>query len=188
MNAARPAVQLFSPYASVAIVLTEMDDSVGVDVAIREIPWNLPYPAFRVSDHDSIQIGPALSSLNLFGQGMGVSGRALFGGASSYQVEMNWPWITANHLSLELFSGHILRDDSLRNFGETSDELTLWVGTFIGRKWRARRTRRGFGFGMRPIVPGVGGVRLDLGFNADSDVVFHLGVLPKMDAQLSRLR
>ena len=356
-------------FSAVAIVLTDTDDSVGVDIAVREIPWILPYPAFRVSDQDSIQIGPALSSLNLFGQGMSVSGRALFGGASTYQVEMNWPWITANHLSLELFSGHILRDDSLRDFGETSDELTLWVGTFIGRKWRARggfsyfrigadrdgvtlsptntdtlirlgagvgldtrdnwrnphrgwqndlqvlrtggvlggdgtfwttdidirryqpvgrhtlvlaglasvqtgtlgadvpfymdyrlggansvrgfkptglgrefggknqllttveyqhllldireltvfglsftmglelaafvdtgttwnepnefgarRTRRGFGFGVRPIVPGVGEVRLDLGFNADGDVVFHLGVLPKMDAQRSRLR
>ena len=300
---------------------------------------------------------------------MGVSGRALFGGASTYQIEVNWPWITANHLSLELFSGRILRDDSLRNFGETSDEFTPWVGTFIGRNWRARggfsyfrmgadrdgvtlsptntdtlirvgagvgldtrdnwrnphrgwendlqvlrtggalggegnfwttdidvrryqpvgrhtvvfsglaslqtgtlgvdipsymdyrlggansirgytptglgrelggknqllttveyqhllldireltivglsftmglelaafvdtgtawnesnefgarRTRTGFGFGVRPIVPGVGEVRLDLGFNADGHVVFHLGVSPKMEAQRTRLR
>ena len=38
------------------------------------------------------------------------------------------------------------------------------------------------------ISCGVGEVRLDLGFNADGDMVFHLGVLPKMDAQRSRLR
>ena len=84
---------------------------------------------------------PALHSYTATGfahLGMGLSGRALFGGASTYQVDVNWPWITANHLSLELFSGHILRDDSLRDFGETSDELTSWVGTFIGRNWRAR--------------------------------------------------
>ncbi len=356
-------------FSAVAIVLTEVDDSVEVDVAVREIPWILPYPAFRVSDQDSIQLGPAVSSLNLFGLGMGVSGRALFGGASTYQVVVNWPWITANHLSLELFGGRILRDDSLRDFGETSDEFTPWVGTFIGRNWRARGgfsyfrmgadrdgvtlsptntdtlirlgagvgldtrdnwrnphrgwendlqvlrtggplggegdfwttdidirryrplgrhtlvlsglasiqtgtlgveipsymdyrlggansvrgftttglgreltgknqllttveyqhllldireltifglsftmglelaafvdrgtawnepdefgtrlTRTGFGFGIRPIVPGVGEVRLDLGFNADGEMVFHLGVLPKMEAQRTRLR
>ena len=122
-------------FSVVAIELADMDAGVEVDVAVREMPWIIPYPAFKVSDQDSIQVGGAVSSLNLFGLGMGVSARALFGGASTYQVGVNWPWITANHLSLELFGGHILRDDSLRGFGETSDEFTPWVGTFIGRNW-----------------------------------------------------
>ena len=118
-------------FSAVAIVLTDMDDGVGVDVAVREMPWIIPYPAFKVSDQDSIQVGGAVSSLNLFGLGMGVSGRALFGGASTYQVGVNWPWITANHLSLEFFGGHIRRDDSLRDFGETSDEFKIGVALNI---------------------------------------------------------
>ena len=71
-------------------------------------------------------------------------------------------------------------------------ELAAFVDT--GSTWNdpaefgTRRTRTGFGVGIRPIVPGVGEVRLDLGFNADGDVVFHLGVQPKMDAQRTRLR
>ncbi len=355
-------------FSSVSIDLAEIDGDVGVDVTVREMPSFIPYVGFKITDQDSIQIGPAVSSLNLFGLDLGVSGRALFGGASTYQFTVDWPWIAANHLSLELFAGRILRDDSLRDFGETSDEITPWVGTFIGRDWRARggfsyfrlradrdgvtlsptnkdtlirlgaglgldtrdswrnphqgwendlqvlrtggplggegsfwttdidvrryqpvgshtvvlsglaslqtgtlgvdipsymdyrlggansvrgyspergrelagknqllttveyqhllldiqeitifgfrfamglelaafvdtgtawnepnefgtrRTRTGFGFGVRPIVPGVGEVRLDVGFSTNGDIVFHLGALPKMEAQRARLR
>ena len=356
-------------FSAIDIDLTETADGVAVDVAVREMPWIVPYPAFRITDQDSVQIGAALSSLNLFGLGMGVSGRALFGGATSYQFEVDWPWIAANRVSFKLFTGHILRDDDVRSFSETSDEFTPWVGTFIGQDWRARvgfsyfrmeadrdgvtlspgrqdtlirlgaglgldtrdswrnphrgwendlqvlrtggrlggvgdfwttdvdvrrfqpvgphtvvlfglasfqtgtlgvdipsyvdyhlggansvrgyaptglgrelsgknqllttveyqhllldiqeltifgfrftmglelaafvdtgtawnepnefgtrRTRTGFGFGVRPIVPGVGEVRLDLGFGTDGGVVFHLGVMPKTEAQRARLR
>ena len=138
MNADIVRLENLGIFSAVAIDLTEMGDSVGVDVAVREMLWVIPYVAFRVSDQDSIQLGPAVSSMNLFGLDMGVSGQALFGGASTYQVRVDWPWITANHLSLALFGGHIRRDDDLRDFGETSDEFTAWVGTFIGRNWRAR--------------------------------------------------
>ena len=34
----------------------------------------------------------------------------------------------------------------------------------------------------------VGEVRLDIGFSPDGGVVFHLGALPKMEAQRTRLR
>lgn len=54
-------------FSTVAIDLTDLDESVGVEVAVQEMPWVIPYVAFRVSDQDSIQLGPAVSSLNLFG-------------------------------------------------------------------------------------------------------------------------
>lgn len=369
MNADIVRLENLGIFSTVSTDLIERADGVEVDMVVREMPWVLPYAAFRVSDQDSIQIGPAVSSLNMFGTGMAVSGRALFGGASTYQLEVEWPWIAANHLSLNLFAGHILRDDTLRGFSETSDEFSPWIGTFIGRDWRARggfsffrmradqneitlsptntdtlirlgaglgldtrdswrnphhgwqndlqvmrtggplggeanfwttdvdvrryqpagrhtlvlsglaslqtgtlgvdipryldyqmggansvrgytpstlgrelsgknqllttieyqhllldiqelivfgfrftmglelaafvdtatawnqpnefgtrRTRTGFGVGVRPIVPGVGEVRIDLGVNPDGDIVFHLGVMPKMDAQRLRIR
>ena len=126
-------------FSAVQIDLKESDDGgVAVNVIVGEMPWIIPYVAVRVSDQDNIQLGPAASSLNLFGQGISLSGRTLFGGASTYQLQLEWPWIAFNHLSLSFFGGHIRRDDDLRDFGEISDEFTPWVGTFIGRNWRAR--------------------------------------------------
>ena len=71
-------------------------------------------------------------------------------------------------------------------------ELAAFVDT--GTAWNTpnefgtRQTRTGFGVGVRPIVPGVGEVRLDVGFSPGGGIVFHLGALPKMEAQRERLR
>ena len=50
------------------------------------------------------------------------------------------------------------------------------------------RTKTGFGVGVRPLLPGVGEVRLDLGISEDGNAVFHIGVFSKMEAQRLRVR
>lgn len=46
----------------------------------------------------------------------------------------------------------------------------------------------GYGIGLRWLVPGVNVVRTDLGISQTGDVVFHLGILEKFEAQKQRLR
>ncbi|HWN83100.1 MAG TPA: BamA/TamA family outer membrane protein, partial [Candidatus Udaeobacter sp.] len=113
-------------------------DSVDVEVMVREMPWLIPYPALKVSDQTGFTIGPAVSSMNLLGRDITLSGRVMFGGATTYQVNLDWPWITGNHVSMTMFAAHILRDDDVRNFDETSDEFSPWVGTYVGRSGRLR--------------------------------------------------
>jgi outer membrane protein insertion porin family len=113
-------------------------DSVDVEVMVREMPWLIPYPALKVSDQTGFTIGPAVSSMNLLGRDITLSGRVMFGGATTYQVNLDWPWITGNHVSMTMFAAHILRDDDVRDFDETSDEISPWVGTYVGRSGRLR--------------------------------------------------
>jgi len=76
--------------------------------------------------------------MNLLGRDITLSGRVMFGGATTYQVNLDWPWITGNHISMTMFAAHILRDDDVREFDETSDEFSPWVGTYVGRSGRLR--------------------------------------------------
>jgi outer membrane protein assembly factor BamA len=50
------------------------------------------------------------------------------------------------------------------------------------------RGKAGFGIGLRPLVPAVNMMRLDIGVSEDGDVVFNFGINPKFDAQRLRLR
>jgi outer membrane protein insertion porin family len=111
-------------------------DEVSLLVTVKEMPWIIPYVAFKITDSDGLSIGPALSSLNLIGRDIAISGRALFGGATTFQLRLDWPWISGNHFSHNLFAGHLIRDDTVREFEETSDEFTPWFGTYLGRKGR----------------------------------------------------
>ncbi len=126
-------------FSSVSIVPHETDGgAVDVEVAVNEMPWIIPYVALRITDQTGVSVGPAASSLNLLGRDITLSGRALFGGANTYQVLLDWPWITWDHLSLELLAAHLIRDDEVRDFEETSDEITPWLGIYLGEYGRLK--------------------------------------------------
>ena len=126
-------------FSSVSITPEESaPGEVDLTVTVREMPWLIPYPAIKISDQTGFTIGPAVSSLNLLGRDISLSGRVLFGGATTYQVNFDWPWIAWNHLSLNVFAAHIIREDDVREFDETSDEVTPWLGIYLGRAGRLR--------------------------------------------------
>ena len=126
-------------FSSVSIEPVDTDSGeVDLNVTVREMPWIIPYPGIKVSDQTGFTIGPAVSSMNLLGRDISLSGRVLFGGATTYQLIFDWPWITWNHLSLNMFAAHILRRDDVREFDETSDEISPWIGTYLGRSGRLR--------------------------------------------------
>jgi outer membrane protein assembly factor BamA len=74
--------------------------------------------------------------VNLFGRDILVSGRLLFGGTNTFEVEGSYPWITGNHVSVDARAAYLIRDDVVRGFEETSTEITPWLGTFLGQSGR----------------------------------------------------
>lgn len=125
-------------FGSVTPTVTGVEDSVTLDIAVREMPSYIPYIAFRYTEENGFSVGPALSSVNFGGRGMRISGRALFGGTTTFLLDLDYPWITGNHVSLNLDANHLVRDDKLNQFEEASDEITPWVGTYLGDKGRVR--------------------------------------------------
>ena len=134
-------------FADVQVVATAVDGGVAVEYRLVEMPSYIPYVAFKYTEENGFSIGPALSAGNLFGRDIALSGRALFGGTTTFQIELEQPWITGNHVSLNLTAARLVRDDRVRGFEETSWELTPWVGTYIGRHGRLAGTVSWFQMG-----------------------------------------
>lgn len=126
-------------FGSIEIIATEDGNGVALEYKFREMPAFIPYIAFRYTEENGFSVGPAISSVNLFGRGVLLSGRLLFGGTAQAIVKLRYPWITGDyHLSLDLDANHIVRDDKLNEFEEVSTELTPWLGRYIGETGRVR--------------------------------------------------
>lgn len=126
-------------FGSIIINVTEEGDGIALEWLFREMPPFIPYLAFRYTEENGFSVGPAISSVNLFGRALRVSGRMLFGGTTTALITLRWPWITGDyHLSFDLDASHLIRDDELNEFEETSDEVTPWLGRYIGEKGRIR--------------------------------------------------
>lgn len=125
-------------FASIEILPTDLGNAVELEYRVREMPWIIPYIKFRYTEQDGWSVGPAVSSLNLFGLGMRVSGNYLAGANNQFTLSMNWPWITGHHVSADFYAARLYRTDSLNEFEETSDEIKLWMGRYLGRSGRLR--------------------------------------------------
>jgi outer membrane protein assembly factor BamA len=126
-----------SIFGSIEIDVKEKGDGVALEYTFREMPSFIPYLAFRYTEENGFSVGPAISSVNLTGRAIGLSGRLLFGGTTQMIIKMKWPWITGDYrLSLDLDANHIVREDKLNEFEETSTELTPWFGRWLGETGR----------------------------------------------------
>jgi outer membrane protein insertion porin family len=119
-------------FAEIQVVATGYSNGVGLEYQVREMPWIVPYVAFRYTEENGWAVGPAASSVNLFGRDILLSARALFGGVNTFEVSLNWPWITGNHFGFDLQAAKLNREQVILDFEEDSYEVTPWVGTW----WR----------------------------------------------------
>jgi len=117
-------------------------DSAGVivDFEVREMPWIIPYIKLKYNEQNGWSIGPTVTAFNLTGRDIKLSAYALFGGTTTWSFIGSWPWITGNHVSLDLALEHLVRDDILNHFEEDSYRFIPWIGTFIGDNGRLRGT------------------------------------------------
>jgi outer membrane protein insertion porin family len=123
-------------FAKIEIATALVEDGVEVEFRLVEMPSYIPYLAFRYTEENGWSVGPALSSVNLFGRVITLSGRALFGGTTTLLMDFAYPWITGNHVSLTARAAYLTRQDEVRDFEETSWELMPWIGKFLGKHGR----------------------------------------------------
>lgn len=130
------------------------DDGVRVGFVLKESPSWLPLVAFTYTEENGFSIGPGLSALNLTGRGIRLSGKAYFGGTTQYWANFVYPWMYGeNHNSLNFNGAHRERQDELRGFHETSDEVTALFGRYLGDHGRASLNFSWFG--MTSDVDGI---------------------------------
>jgi len=127
-------------------------EGVRLTYTVREMPPWVPYLSVVYTEENGFSAGPGLTALNLTGRQVTLSARAEFGGATQYRARLLWPWITGNHVSLDLYAAHLDRDDTLNGFHEKSDELTPTVGRYLGPHGRLAATLSLFR--LRADVPG----------------------------------
>jgi len=126
-----------SIFAEVKLAATaEGDSAVSIGLAFREMPSVIPVVGYLYTEENGFSVGPGISSLNLGGKAVSLSGRAYFGSADQYWVRGTWPWITGNHVSLDLYAARLMRQDVRNDFSERSDELTAKVGSYVGDRGR----------------------------------------------------
>lgn len=117
----------------------EADGPGGVRLryVVREMPPWLPLLALTYTEENGFSVGPGLVAYNLGGRDIDVSAKAFFGGTTQYQAMFNWPWMAgSNHLGLNVQAAHRVREDSLNEFEEKSDELTPRLSRFLGEHGR----------------------------------------------------
>jgi len=125
-------------FSSIDVVPAADGDGVALTIEVRELPFALPYLTYDITDQDGWSFGPALKSVNMMGRDIYVAGFALFGGRTSFLLDLNYPWIAGNHLSLDLTLARIERENILDGFRETTFELSPWLGTYLRERGRAR--------------------------------------------------
>jgi len=126
-------------FGSIAVTAKDATDGVLLEYQFREMPSFMPFVAFDYTEENGLSLGPAVAAVNLFGRGIRASGSALFGGTTTFELVVKYPWITADYrLGLALRASHLDRDDDLVGFGETSDEISPWVTRYIGEHGRTR--------------------------------------------------
>jgi outer membrane protein assembly factor BamA len=72
----------------------------------------------------------------MFGRDIFLTGLARFGGATNVTLFLENPWFTGNHFSYTLEANRRERDNQLDNFLETSTEISLRLGSYIGEAGR----------------------------------------------------
>lgn len=130
-------------FSSISTEITQGTNGVAINLNVREIPFMLPYLTYDYTEQDGWSFGPSVKAANLLGRDIYLNGFAIFGGKNMFLFNVVNPWITGNHVSLDLTVSKTERDNELDRFQETSYEVWPWLGTFIGERGRARA---GFGF------------------------------------------
>ncbi len=126
-------------FGSIDVAAKDEGDGVSLEYQFREMPPIIPYLALNYTEENGFSIGPAVAALNFLGRAIRVSGQTLFGGTTSFALMVGYPWITRDyHLGIDVVAAHLVRDDELNGFEETSDEVTPWIKRYIGENGRIR--------------------------------------------------
>jgi outer membrane protein assembly factor BamA len=126
-------------FGSITVAARDEAGEVHLEYQFREMPPLIPFVAVEYTEENGFSIGPAVAAVNLFGRGIRASGSVLFGGTTMFDLMVDYPWITADYrLGIRARASHLVREDDLVGFEETSDEISPWVTRYLGDRGRVR--------------------------------------------------
>jgi len=132
-------------FSSIQVNPSDYEGGVALEFVFRELPWILPYLKFKYTEANGWSVGPTVTSVNMLGRDIYLSGYVLVGGTTTFSVRLTWPWIKGNHVSLFMIAEHLEYTNIFYDFEETDDEFTPWIGRYIWEHGRMRGTVAYFG-------------------------------------------
>lgn len=117
--------------------LVDENDEVILEIHLRETFPYLPRLSLEVSDADGVSVGGGVTALNLLGRNIRLDAALRGGGATTFEVVSDAPWVWGDRYGyeIEIFSRD--RFNSIWEFDEDSFELNLRLGKRIKEDFRA---------------------------------------------------
>jgi len=123
-------------FSYVKIQPAEEDNGVTLEIEVKEIFPYLPFFSYEVTDENGFAAGAGFQSVNMLRRDIFFTGFARFGGATNIGIFLENPWFAGNHLSYTFEFFQRQRFNELDQFNETSTELMLAIGSYIGENGR----------------------------------------------------
>lgn len=123
-------------FSEIRIDPIKESDGIVLEITLKETFPYLPMVSISITDANGLSAGPGFRSVNLFGRAVSLSASARFGGETNFETIVEDPWFAGHHASyrVELFQKE--RFDEFFQFNETSTQIGLRLGSFIGQEGR----------------------------------------------------
>jgi len=114
-------------FTMVSFAVEPVVDGIALTVRVAETSPYIPSISFAITQENGVEIGPAVSSSNLFGTAARASVYARFGGATNIGLKYSDPRVPTNRsfFSYRFEYFHRERQNELMDFGESTDEILL---------------------------------------------------------------
>lgn len=164
-------------FTSVAFATEPVLDGIALTVTVAETSPYLPSISMALTQENGFEIGPAISSSNLFGTAARAGAYARFGGATNAGIRYMDPQLPGRHLlwghQFQYF--HRERTNKLMEFDETTDEFF-----YENKQATSDDMRTGFRFRYMALKSDVDGITL----GADNyDHIPSLGIFIQNDSR-----
>jgi len=110
-------------FSGIKITPVEEEDAIVLLVEVKETFPIIPSLSLSFSDENGVLFGAGLSALNLNGEALFLSSRAVFGGATNIEFRLANPWIKGDKLAYSLDFYYRERQNEVFDFGETAYEI-----------------------------------------------------------------
>ncbi len=109
-------------FSGITVTPIEEADGVILRIEVKETLPILPVVSLSISDENGIQFGGGVKALNLKGEAITMSAKAMFGGATNFEFRLANPWITGDKFAYNLDFYYRERHNAVFDFGEKSFE------------------------------------------------------------------
>jgi len=163
-------------FTSVSFAVDEVTDGIAVTVAVTEATPYVPSLSFALTEENGVEIGPAVSSANLFKRAARASLYARFGGATNVGLRYADPQVpgTLGRTTYRLEYFHRERTNKLLDFSEDTNEALMEF------KWGLQENLRN---GLRLRYLGLGADRAGITLAGGRDRIPAAGYFLEYDTR-----